>query len=159
MCQFISTSENMTQDLAALIASGLKPGAVLLLRGELGAGKTAFVRGLARGLGANEDDVSSPTFALMQQYLGGDLPLYHFDLYRLSDPEAAELGFEEYFFGCGVCAIEWPDSALELLRGADVKTVRLARGENDDTRIIDLEGFDALPEPGRFFALGLRRAD
>lgn len=158
MCRYISTDEAGTEALAALLAECLEKGSVLLLRGGLGAGKTAFVRGLARGLGADENEVSSPTFALMQQYMGGRLPLYHFDLYRLREGEAEDLGFEEYFFGDGVCAVEWPDCAQALLRGADLKTVNIAEAE-DTVRIISLEGFDALPEPGRILAVGLRRPE
>lgn len=153
MPAYLSHGEEETQALAALLAQDLGPGDVLLLQGDLGAGKTAFVRGLARGLGADEDEVSSPTFALLQLYQGR-LPLYHFDLYRLSGQEAEELGFEEFFFGQGVCAVEWPDCALELLRPAKPKTVLLTAGEGD-LRTIALEGFDALPEPRRILALGL----
>ena len=152
-----SHSEMQTEALAAMLAEQLKAGDVLLLEGDLGAGKTAFVRGLARGLGADETEVSSPTFALLQQY-EGRLPLYHFDLYRLSDMEAAELGFEEYFFGSGVCAVEWPDCARELLKETNPKIVRLS-AVDDMLRTIQLEGFDALPEPGRLVAVGLRRAE
>ena len=151
--EIITHSERETEDAGAAFAAGIPDGTVVAMYGELGAGKTAFVRGLARGLGADEDEVSSPTFALLQLYQGR-LPLYHFDLYRLSGQEAEELGFEEFFFGQGVCAVEWPDCALELLRPAKPKTVRLTAGEGD-LRTIALEGFDALPEPGRILALGL----
>ncbi len=156
MCVYVTSCEEQTEALAALLAEGSKPGDVLLLEGGLGAGKTAFVRGLARGLGADASEVSSPTFALLHIY-PGRLTLCHFDLYRLGPGEAEELGFEEYFFGTGVCAVEWPDRAASLLSGARTRTVRL-EGSGEDTRTIKLEGFDALPEPGRLLALGIRRA-
>jgi tRNA threonylcarbamoyladenosine biosynthesis protein TsaE len=98
-----------TEALAAELAPGLKPGDVLLLSGELGAGKTCFTRGLARALG-HADTVLSPTFQLMREHRGGRLDLFHVDLYRLAGPaEAQGLGLEEYFDGGGVCAVEWPE--------------------------------------------------
>ena len=102
------------------LAARLGPGDVILLYGELGAGKTAFVRGLARGLGASDSDVSSPTFTLIQEYVGR-VPLYHVDLYRLEPKEVEDLGLEELVSGDGVVAIEWaerwrgrPDDAIEV---------------------------------------------
>ena len=101
----ISESEQATIDLGASLARSLEPGAVVLLEGELGAGKTAFVRGLAIGLGAPEDEVSSPTFTLVQEYRGR-MPFLHADLYRVSGAEADELGLDELGRD-GVVAIEW----------------------------------------------------
>ena len=95
-------------DVARRFASRLEPGDVLLIEGPLGAGKTAFVRGIAQGLGLSGDEVSSPTFTLIQEYDGGRLKLFHADLYRLTPVEAADLGLDETGDG-GVLAVEWPD--------------------------------------------------
>jgi tRNA threonylcarbamoyladenosine biosynthesis protein TsaE len=105
-----------TEALAGRLAELLFPGAVLALVGPLGAGKTCFVRGLARGLGIPPELVSSPTFVLLQEYPGGRLPLYHWDLYRLRGPaDFAELGAEEYLGGPGICVLEWADRAATYL--------------------------------------------
>ncbi len=108
-----TNSPTQTEVLAQALAGRLIPGAVLALWGGLGAGKTAFVRGLARGLGVS-GRVNSPTFTLLHEH-PGPLPLYHFDLYRLEAGGADELGLEDYLFGAGVCAIEWPGNAGDLL--------------------------------------------
>ncbi len=105
----ITTSEEETSLAGESLATTLKAGDVVLLYGELGAGKTAFVRGLARGLGASPDDVSSPTFTLMQEYTGDDTMLYHVDLYRLEAKEIDDLGLDELISGNGIVAIEWAD--------------------------------------------------
>ena len=114
-------SEEETSAAGERLAAELKPGAVVLLYGDLGAGKTAFVRGLARGLGASSDDVSSPTFTLVQEYAGPGPTLYHVDLYRLEPKEVDDLGLEDLVLGDGVVAIEWaerwtgrPDDAIEV---------------------------------------------
>jgi tRNA threonylcarbamoyladenosine biosynthesis protein TsaE len=91
------------------VAAELEPGAVLMLSGELGAGKTAFVRGLAQGLGLDPGDVTSPTFTLVHEYRGGRLPLIHVDLYRLDRAELDEIGLDEELARSGVIAIEWPE--------------------------------------------------
>lgn len=105
----ISHSPEETEAFAADYAALLQPGSVLGLVGDLGAGKTQFVRGLARGLGC-VDQVTSPTFTLIHEYLGGSLPLYHIDLYRLESPrEIAELDLEDYFESPGLTAVEWAD--------------------------------------------------
>jgi tRNA threonylcarbamoyladenosine biosynthesis protein TsaE len=103
-----SRSEQDTIDAGRVLAGRLAPGDVLLLYGDLGAGKTAFVRGLAHGLGASDEDVSSPTFTLVQEYKGGRLTLFHADLYRLTPIEAADLGLDDLGEE-GVLAIEWAD--------------------------------------------------
>ena len=102
-----TTSEEETTEAGRNIAAELRVGDVVLIEGPLGAGKTAFVRGLAEGLGADPNDVSSPTFTILQQY-GGSLPLYHADLYRLTPAEVADLGLEETGLD-GILAVEWPD--------------------------------------------------
>lgn len=104
-----SRSPEQTAAIAATVAASLRAGDVVLLRGELGAGKTAFVKGLAIGLGAPADEVSSPTFALLHEYAGGRLTLHHADLYRLSPEEAEDLGLDELAASGGILAIEWPD--------------------------------------------------
>lgn len=103
-----TNSESETEAVARAFAARLEPGDVLLIDGPLGAGKTAFVRGLAEGLGATAADVSSPTFTLIQEYRGGRLPLFHADLYRLTPIEAADLGLGALGED-GVLAVEWPD--------------------------------------------------
>jgi tRNA threonylcarbamoyladenosine biosynthesis protein TsaE len=98
------------------VADALKPGAVLALRGDLGAGKTHFVKGIAAGLGASPDDVTSPTFTLVHEYIGGRLPVFHFDLYRLDDAdEVLRIGLDDYLAEDGVVIIEWADKFPELL--------------------------------------------
>jgi tRNA threonylcarbamoyladenosine biosynthesis protein TsaE len=104
-----TNSEAETSALANQFARSLTAGAVILLSGDLGAGKTAFVRGLAEGLGIDPGLVSSPTFTLVQEYRGGRLPLHHVDLYRLRSIEVDDLGLDELTLEAGVTAIEWPD--------------------------------------------------
>lgn len=97
------------------IAAALKAGDILCLKGDLGAGKTVFAQGVAEGLGIAEP-VCSPTFTLIQEYYGGRLPLYHFDIYRIDGPwDMEDLGYEDYFYGDGVCLIEWGDLIQGLL--------------------------------------------
>jgi tRNA threonylcarbamoyladenosine biosynthesis protein TsaE len=116
----LTDNEDETSAAGERLASPLHSGDVILLYGELGAGKTAFVRGLARGLGAPEADVSSPTFTIIQEY-AGRLTLYHVDLYRLEPKEVGDLGLDELVSADGVVAIEWaerwhgrPDDAIEV---------------------------------------------
>lgn len=112
--ELLSQSPQQTQKLAQRLASSLRAGDLLVLTGDLGAGKTTFVQGLARGLGV-KDLITSPTFTIIREYYG-TLPLYHFDLFRLEHPrELEDLGYEEYFNGEGVVVIEWGDKAKKLL--------------------------------------------
>ena len=104
----VSASEQETVEAGRALAATLRAGDVVLLYGDLGAGKTAFVRGLALGLGAAPADVSSPTFTLVQEYPNGRLPLYHADLYRLTPAEAEDLGLDE-LMDAGIVAIEWAE--------------------------------------------------
>jgi len=129
----VTTSEEGTMAVARELASGLAPGAVLLLSGNLGAGKTAFVRGLAVGLGIDPHEVSSPTFTLVHEYRGGRLTLYHVDLYRLEKAAAEEIGLEELGAADGVLAIEWPDRLTHEWPGARRVTIDIL---GDDTRRI-----------------------
>jgi tRNA threonylcarbamoyladenosine biosynthesis protein TsaE len=114
----ITHSEDETQAVAGALAASLRAGDVLLLSGNLGAGKTAFVRGLAAALGCDPEEVSSPTFTLVHEYRGGRLVLYHADLYRLERAATEDLGLEEMGLADGVLAIEWPDRLTHALPGA-----------------------------------------
>jgi len=115
-----TASEEETQAVARELAATLKPGDVLLLAGDLGAGKTTFVKGLAAGLGIDPGEVSSPTFTLLHEYRGGRLTLYHADLYRLDKAATDDLGLDETGVRDGVLAIEWPDRLSHDLAGARV---------------------------------------
>ena len=133
--QLMTTGEEETASAGEMLAATLDPGDVVLLYGELGAGKTAFVRGMARALGAAPDDVSSPTFTLIQEYPGTRATLYHVDLYRLHTHEVDDLGLEDLISGDGVVAIEWaerwagrPDDACEVWiedAGEDRRRIRV----------------------------------
>lgn len=126
-----TNSPEETRRIAGALAGILEEGDFLALEGDLGAGKTCFVKGLARGLGA-PGGVTSPTFSLIHEYLGGRLPLYHFDVYRLRRPEELEgLGYEEYFYGDGVCAVEWSDLIGSYLP-ADRLLLRFSREGGED---------------------------
>lgn len=118
-----TTSEAQTEQAARVLAVTLRAGDCVLLIGPLGAGKTAFVRGLADGLGASGGAVSSPTFALVHHYHGGRLPLVHADLYRLAGTTAEELGLEDPSARAGVVAIEWPDRLTHAMSGAITVTI------------------------------------
>ena len=122
----LTESEEETQALARELASTLEAGDVLLLSGDLGAGKTTFVRGLAEGLGIDPAAVSSPTFTLLHEYRGGRLALYHADLYRLDKTATEDLGLEEAGVRDGVLAIEWPDRLTHQLPGARTVTMEFA---------------------------------
>jgi tRNA threonylcarbamoyladenosine biosynthesis protein TsaE len=130
-------SEEDTAAIAAELAATLHPGAILLLSGELGAGKTAFVRGLAAGLGIDPDEVSSPTFTLVHEYRGGRLTLYHADLYRLEQTTTEDLGLEEKGVLNGVLAIEWPDRLSHSLQGATTINIDIV---DETTRRITVPG-------------------
>lgn len=114
----LTHSEDETQAIAHALAAHLQPGDVVRVSGELGAGKTAFVRGLAAGLGIDPEAVSSPTFTLVHEYRGGRLALYHADLYRLDKATTEELGLEEIGVAAGVLAVEWPDRLTHAMPGA-----------------------------------------
>ena len=125
----LTSSEEETSDAGARFAASLRPGDVVLLHGDLGAGKTAFVRGLAEGLGVAAEEVSSPTFTLVQEYRGGRLTLFHVDLYRLNDPrEIDDLGLDE-IAADGVLTIEWAEKLPRAVPGAI--DVRIAHGDGD----------------------------
>jgi len=132
-----TTSPEQTRELGAALGRLLEPAMVVLLHGELGAGKTCFTQGLARGLEVSEDEpVTSPSYTLMNPY-AGRLPLYHFDLYRLASVEdLVDLGFEDYLHGSGVTVVEWADRFPELV--LEGLRVHLEHG-SDDSRRITLE--------------------
>ena len=126
-------SQEETADVGRRLASTLQAGSVLLLVGDLGAGKTALVRGLAEGLGVLSEDVSSPTFTLMQEYRGGRVPLIHVDLYRLNDArEIDELGLDELGMN-SVLAIEWAEKLPRPI--ADAIEVRIDHGDGDERHL------------------------
>jgi tRNA threonylcarbamoyladenosine biosynthesis protein TsaE len=131
-----STSESETRAIAAALAPALTPGAVILLSGDLGAGKTAFVRGLAEGLGIDPDEVTSPTFTLVHEYRGGRLPLIHVDLYRLDRAELDEIGLDQDLAATGVTAVEWSE---RLVRKYDAAIAIHIADRGGDQRIIEIE--------------------
>ena len=113
--EFITCSPEETEKIGAALAKHLKPGTVIAYRGDLGAGKTAFTRGLAKGLGAKEP-VTSPTYTIVNEYLSGRLPLFHFDMYRLScADDLFDIGWEDYLDRGGICAVEWSENVEEAL--------------------------------------------
>ena len=137
--EFVSESETETEALCARLARVLKPGAVVAFTGDLGAGKTAFTRGLARGLGVPWR-VTSPTFTIVDEHEGGRLPLFHFDLYRLSGPEELyDIGWEDYLARGGVCAVEWSEHMGQALE-PDAVRVDICRGDHEGQRRITIEG-------------------
>ncbi len=113
--QFVSSTIEETLGAGERLAAGLKAGDIVQLKGDLGAGKTHFVKGAARFFGIPEEEVQSPTFSIIHEY-PGRIPLYHVDAYRLNRPEEAlEFGLEEYLYGDGICLIEWPEKIASLL--------------------------------------------
>ena len=129
----ITHSERETAAVGRQLAAQLAPGAVILLTGDLGAGKTAFVRGLAEGLGVDPADVSSPTFTLVQEYRRGRLLLRHVDLYRLTPADTADLGLDDMVAEGGVVAVEWPDRWQRA--PVDAVEVLLEAGQDDERTI------------------------
>ena len=141
--EYVTNSPRETEDTGAALAERLEPGTVVAFTGDLGAGKTAFVRGLARGLGIRER-VTSPTFTIVNEYEGGRLPLFHFDMYRLgSSDELFDIGWEDYLARGGVCAVEWSENIESALDAGCIR-VDIRRGEADNQRRISIagEGFE-----------------
>lgn len=127
-----------TRGFGKELAKTLKPGDVVALIGDLGTGKTTLTKSIAEGLGITRM-ITSPTFTIVQEYTEGRLPLYHFDVYRLGDlEEMYELGYEEYFFGEGVCVVEWADQIMEIIP-EDAIVIRIEYGANEDERIYNIE--------------------
>ena len=138
-----SHSEEETYIIGNAIGNNAKPGQIFCLNGDLGVGKTVFTKGFAKGLGV-DDVISSPTFTIVQEYTNGEMPFYHFDVYRIADPEEMyEIGFEEYIYGGGVCLIEWAELITDILpenitqitiekdldKGLDYRRITIENGE------------------------------
>lgn len=139
--EFITNSPAQTEAIGAALGKILKPGTVIAYRGDLGAGKTAFTRGLARGLGSTEL-VTSPTYTIVNEYLGGRCPLFHFDMYRLaSSDDLWDIGWEDYLDRNGVCAVEWSENVADALEEPIVITIEKL---GEDSRRITMEGGDSL---------------
>ena len=135
--EYITSSPEETENLGAQLAEKLLPGTVIAFRGDLGAGKTAFTRGLARGLGCREQ-VTSPTYTIVNEYLGGRLPLFHFDMYRLGSSEDLwDIGWEDYLERNGICAVEWSENVEDAMEGA--VTVSISKLD-ENSRRITIEG-------------------
>ena len=134
-------SEKETERIGEAIGRAAEPGTVVALIGDLGTGKTTLTKAIARGLGVTET-VTSPTFNIIREYKSGRIPLYHFDVYRIGDPdEMFELGYEEYFYGDGICVVEWADIIEELLP-EDAVIIRIERGADEEEREYRIESED-----------------
>ena len=140
--EFITNSPAETEKVGAKLAEKLQPGTVIAYEGDLGAGKTAFTRGLARGLGIL-DPVTSPTYTIVNEYLNGRLPLFHFDMYRLhSADDLFDIGWDDYLERGGVCAVEWSENVAEAMEdpitvtiektGEESRKITITGGEIDD---------------------------
>ena len=139
--EYITNSPEETEALGQKLGAVLKPGALIAYRGDLGARKTAFTRGLARGLGSAMS-VTSPTYTIVNEYTDGRLPLFHFDMYRLSSSdELWDIGWEDYLERGGVCAVEWSENVADALEDAIWITLEKL---GDETRRITIEGDDTL---------------
>ena len=141
--EFITNSPAETEAIGAALGKILQPGTVIAYRGDLGAGKTAFTRGIAAGLGCR-GPVTSPTYTIVNEYLSGRIPLFHFDMYRLGcADDLFDIGWEDYLERGGVCAVEWSENVAEALEDALVVTVEKLGG---DSRRITIEGGDILAD-------------
>ncbi len=141
--EFISHSPEQTEQIGAALARVLQPGTVIAYEGDLGAGKTAFTRGLARGLGSSEM-VTSPTYTIVNEYIGGRIPLFHFDMYRLrSSDDLWDIGWEDYLERGGICAVEWSENVEDALEDPVIITIEKL---GEDSRRITIEGGEALAD-------------
>ena len=148
MMQITTHSADETQALGQKLASRLAPGDVIAYFGDLGAGKTAFTRGLAQGLGIT-DPVTSPTYTIVNEYLSGRIPLFHFDMYRLSSSdELFDIGWEDYLSRGGVCAVEWSENVEDAMQDAIRVTIEKDADE-PDTRHITITGGPRFEDPCR----------
>ena len=138
---YISNSPEETEGIGFALGQILTPGSIVAYRGDLGAGKTAFTRGLARGLGYT-DAVTSPTYTIINEYLGGRLPLFHFDMYRLrSSDDLWGIGWDDYLDRNGVCAVEWSENVADAMEDAVTVTIEKL---GDNCRRITIEGGENL---------------
>ena len=134
-------SEKETERIGEAIGQAAEAGTVVALIGDLGTGKTTLTKSIAKGLGVTET-VTSPTFNIIREYKSGRIPLYHFDVYRIGDPDGMfELGYEEYFYGDGICVVEWADIIEELLP-EDAVIIRIERGADEEEREYRIESED-----------------
>ena len=134
---YITHSPTETEAIGEKLAGILTPGTVIAYRGDLGAGKTAFTRGLARGLGCR-DLVTSPTYTIVNEYLGGRIPLFHFDMYRLaSSDDLWDIGWEDYLDRGGICAVEWSENVDDAMENALFITIEKT---GEESRRITIEG-------------------
>ena len=138
---YITNSPAETEAIGCALGKILPPGSIVAYRGDLGAGKTAFTRGLARGLGY-ADAVTSPTYTIVNEYLGGRLPLFHFDMYRLrSSDDLWGIGWDDYLDRAGVCAVEWSENVEDAMENAVFITIEKL---GDESRRITIEGGEGL---------------
>ena len=141
--QYMTSSPVETEAIGEKLAAILAPGAVIAYRGDLGAGKTAFTRGLARGLGC-KDLVTSPTYTIVNEYLGGRIPLFHFDMYRLgSSDDLWDIGWEDYLERGGICAVEWSENVDDAMENAITITIEKT---GEESRCITIEGGENLAD-------------
>ena len=141
--EFLTNSPEETERVGAALGKILTAGTVLAYRGDLGAGKTAFTRGLARGLGYDEP-VTSPTYTIVNEYLGGRLPLFHFDMYRLaSSDDLWDIGWEDYLERGGICAVEWSENVDDAMENAIWVTIHKT---GETSRRIVIEGGENLAD-------------
>lgn len=138
-----TTDQKETLTVGEQLGKKAESGTVICVDGDLGVGKTVLAQGIAKGLGVKEP-VVSPTFTIVQEYRDGRIPFYHFDVYRIEDPdEMYEIGFEEYFYGDGVCMVEWSELIAELLPPESIHvTIRKDLKQGPDHRIITIEGIE-----------------
>lgn len=141
--QYITNTPLETEAIGTALGKIVSPGTVIAYRGDLGAGKTAFTRGLARGLGCTEI-VTSPTYTIVNEYLGGRIPLFHFDMYRLrSSDDLFDIGWEDYLDRGGVCAVEWSENVDDAMEDPLYITIEKL---GEDSRKITLEGGSVLAD-------------
>ena len=143
--EFLTNSPEETEAIGKRLGENLTPGAGIAYQGDLGAGKTAFTRGVALGLGAKEQ-VTSPTYTIVNEYLSGKYPLFHFDMYRLaSSDDLFDIGWEDYLDRGGICAVEWSENGADAMENAIVVTIEKL---GEDTRRIRIEGGENLADTG-----------
>ena len=141
--EFITNSPAETESIGVALGQRLKPGTVIAYRGDLGAGKTAFTRGLARGLGCREI-VTSPTYTIVNEYLGGRIPLFHFDMYRLrSSDDLWDIGWDDYLERGGVCAVEWSENVDDAMEDPIIITIEKT---GEESRRITIEGGEEIAD-------------